>query len=53
MARKRHTEEQIIAVLKEAEAGMRTQDVCRKYGISDATFYKWKNKFGGMDVSEA
>ncbi len=53
MARKRHTEEQIIAVLKEAEAGMRTPDVCRKYGISDATFYKWKNKFGGMDVSEA
>jgi putative transposase len=53
MARKRHTEEQIIAVLKEAEAGMRTPDVCRKHGISDATFYKWKNKFGGMDVSEA
>ncbi len=53
MARKRHTEEQIINVLKEAEAGMRTPDVCRKHGISDATFYKWKNKFGGMDVSEA
>ena len=52
MARKRHTEEQIINVLKEAEAGMRTPDVCRKHGISDATFYKWKNKFGGMDVSE-
>ena len=53
MARKRHTEEQIIGVLKEAEAGMKTQDLCRKHGISDATFYKWKNKFGGMDVSEA
>ena len=53
MARKRHTEEQIINVLKEAEAGMRTPDVCRKHGISDATFYKWKNKFGGMDVIEA
>lgn len=53
MARKRHTEEQIINVLKEAEAGMKTLDVCRKHGISDATFYKWKNKFGGMDVSEA
>ena len=53
MARKRHTEEQIINVLKESEAGMRTPDVCRKHGISDATFYKWKNKFGGMDVSEA
>lgn len=53
MARKRHTEEQIIRVLKEAEAGMRTPDVCRKHGISDATFYKWRNKFGGMDVSEA
>ena len=53
MARKRHTEEQIINVLKEAESGMRTQDICRKHGISDATFYKWKNKFNGMDVSEA
>ena len=53
MARKRHTEEQIINVLKEAESGMKTPDICRKHGISDATFYKWKNKFGGMDVSEA
>ena len=53
MARKRHTEEQIIGILKEAEAGMKTPDICRQHGISDATFYKWKNKFGGMEVSEA
>ena len=53
MARKRHTEEQIIRVLKEAEAGMRTPDVCRKHGISDAIFYKWRSKFWGMDVNEA
>jgi putative transposase len=53
MKGKRHTEEQIIAVIKESEAGMKTPDICRKYGISDATFYKWKSKFGGMEVSEA
>ena len=52
MPRKRHTEEQIIAVLKEAESGMKTMDICRKHGISDATFYIWKNKYGGMQVSE-
>ena len=52
MPRKRYTEEQIIAVLKEAEAGMKTMDICRKHGISDATFYIWKNKYGGMQVSE-
>ena len=51
--RKRHTEEQIIGVLKEAEAGAKTVDLCRKHGISDATFYKWKAKFGGMEVSDA
>ncbi len=53
MAQKRHTEEQIIGILRESEAGVKTVDICRKHGISDATFYKWKNKFGGMDVSEA
>ena len=49
----RFSEEQIIAILREQEAGAKTADVCRKHGISDATFYKWKAKFGGMDVSEA
>lgn len=53
MKRKRFTEEQIIAVLKEHELGAKTADLCRKHGISDATFYNWKSKFGGMDVSEA
>ncbi len=49
----RFTEEQIIGVLKEAEAGMKVAEVCRKYGISDATYYNWKAKFGGMSVSDA
>ena len=53
MKRSRFTEEQIIAILREQEAGTATADVCRKHGISGATFYKWKAKFGGMDVSEA
>jgi putative transposase len=53
MKRKRFTEEQIIAVLKEHEAGAKTVDLARKHGISEATFYNWKAKFGGMDVSEA
>ena len=50
---KRHTEEQIIGVLKESEAGMKTSELCRKHGISDATFYKWKDKYGGLTISEA
>ena len=49
----RFTEEQIIGMLKEQEAGAKTADVCRKHGISEATFYKYKAKFGGMDVSDA
>ena len=47
------TEEQIIGVLKEAEAGTKIADLCRKHGISDATYYNWKAKFGGMTVSDA
>jgi putative transposase len=46
------TEEQIIGVLKEHEAASRTANLCREHGISEATFYNWTNKFGGMDVSE-
>lgn len=53
MKRSRFSEEQIIGILKEQEAGAKTADVCRKHGISDATFYNWKSKYGGMDVSEA
>ena len=49
----RFTEEQIIGILKEQEAGAKTADVCRKHGISTATFYKFKAKYGGMDVSDA
>jgi putative transposase len=53
MKGKRFTEEQIIAVLKEAEAGAKTKDLCRRHGISEPTFYNWKAKYAGMTVSEA
>lgn len=53
MKRSRFTEEQIIGIVREQEAGAKTADVCRKHGISAATFYKFKAKFGGMDVSDA
>ena len=53
MKRTRFSEEQIIGILKEHEAGVSVADLCRKYGVSDASIYKWKAKFGGMDVSEA
>src|SRR6188474_2142309 len=53
MKRKRHTEEQIIAILKEHEAGVKTADLCRKHGISETSFYNWKAKYGGLEVSEA
>ncbi len=53
MKRKRFTEEQIIGVLKESEAGAKTDDICRRHGISSATFYTWRKKYGGMDASEA
>lgn len=52
MKGKRYTEEQIIAVLKEGEAGAKVSDLCRKYGMSDATYYNWKSKYAGMSVSD-
>ena len=51
--KKRFTDEQIISILKEAEAGLPVKELCRKHNISDATFYTWRKKFGGLEVSEA
>jgi putative transposase len=53
MKRGRYTEEQIIGILKEHQAGLSAGDLCRKHGISDATFYKWRSRYGGMEVSDA
>jgi putative transposase len=52
MVRKRYTEEQIIAMLREGEAGAKVTDLCRKYGMSDATYYNWKARYAGLTVSE-
>jgi len=51
--KKRFTEEQIIGILKQAQAGMKIVDLCRMHGISDVTFYTWRSKYGGMEVSDA
>ena len=53
MKRSRFSEEQIIVILKEHQAGLGAKELCRKHGVSDATFYKWRSKYGGMEVSEA
>ncbi len=53
MRRSRFSKEQIIGILKEHQAGLSAADLCRKHGISDATFYKWRSKYGGMEVSDA
>lgn len=53
MRRSRFSDEQIIGILKEHQAGMSASDLCRKHGVSDATFYKWRSKYGGMELSEA
>jgi len=53
MKRSRFSEEQILGILKAHQAGMTAAELCRKHGISDATFYKWRSKYGGMDVSDA
>jgi putative transposase len=52
MKRSRYTEEQIAAILKQGDAGMKTADLCRQHGISEATFYNWKAKYGGLSVSD-
>ena len=53
MKRKRFSEEKIIGVLKEAEAGAKVDDICRRHGVSSATFYSWRKKYGGLEINEA
>ena len=53
MQGKRHSEEQIIGVLKQAQAGVKTAEICRQHGVSEQTFYRWKAKYGGLELSEA
>ena len=53
MRSKRHSEEQIIAILKQAQAGVKTVEICRQHGISEQTYYRWKAKYGGLELSEA
>ena len=53
MRRSKYSEEQVIGILKEHDAGLSTAEICRNYGVSNATFYKWRGKFGGMEVSDA
>ena len=52
MKRSKYSESQIVGILKEADAGMQVKEICRKYGISDATYYTWKKKYGGLEVSD-
>ena len=53
MRRSKYSEEQVIGILREHDAGLSTAEICRKYGVSNATFYKWRGKYGGMEVSDA